>query len=205
MEDAEFPPNSRQSKREGEPDKKIERVTTVEPIRRKKGLGKRIKGIFFGGDPKATWSFIVQGVLIPAAKDMLVDAVSEGVQKLVRGDSYRKRNAPTAGPQGYISYNRMAPPTTRRDVATSRVTRGKHDFDDIVLADRAEAELVIERMYDIVGQYTTATVADLYELVGIRGTHVDNKWGWSDMRGAGVVRVPGGYLLELPDPQPMAM
>ena len=83
--------------------------------------------------------------------------------------------------------------------------RSRHEFDEIVLGSRAEAEEVIERMFDIVGRYTTATVADLYELVGVRSTHVDQKWGWSDMRGAGVTRVRDGYLLELPDVQPMEM
>jgi hypothetical protein len=207
----EFPGNSHRDKKvsdENPVDKKVERVTTAEPIRRKKGLGRKFKDIFFGGDPKATASFIVQSVLIPAAKDMIVDAASEGVQKLVRGDSYRRRNAPTSGATGYVAYNRMSsrdsrvaePPRTM-----SRNARARHDFDDIVLQSRAEAEQVIERLFDIVGRYDTATVSDLYDLVGIRGSHVDHKWGWTDMRGAGVVKVRDGYLLELPDVEPMEM
>lgn len=194
-------------------DKKIERVTTAEPIRRKKGLGRRFRDIFFGGDPRSTATFIINSVLIPAAKDMIVDAGREGVEKLVRGDSYRRRGAPSSGAQGYVSYNRMTPPTRgpmrgpMRDEprAISPRGRARHDFDEIVLQSRAEAEQVIERLFDIVGRYDTATVSDLYDLVGIRSTHVDNKWGWTDMRGAGVVRVRDGYLLELPDVQPMGM
>mgnify|MGYP006883657270 CR=1 FL=1 len=209
MEAEEFPPNSHKSKKEPPaPEKKLERITTTEPIRRKKGIGHKMKAIFFAGDARSTMQFVVHGVLVPAARDAIIDSIRDGIEKLVRGDSYRRRNSPTSGAQGYVSYNRMGtrnPPPREEPRTLSREARARHDFDDIVLPSRAEAEQVIERMFDIVGRYDTATVSDLYELVGIRGTHVDNKWGWSDMRGAGVVRVRNGYLLELPDVQPMEM
>lgn len=208
-EEVLYPGNSRRKKEEPDVEKKVERVTTAEPIRRKKGLGRKFKDIFFGGDPRATANFIVQSVLIPAAKDMIIDAGREGIEKLVRGESYRRHNRPTSGAQGYVAYNRMGPTRGPQQELPSRTlsrnARARHDFDEIVLQSRAEAEEVIERMYDIVAKYDTATVADLYELVGIRSTHVDNKWGWSDMRGAGVARVRDGFLLELPDIQPMEM
>lgn len=210
METPEYPPNSFSSKKPPEPEeeKVVVRVTKSEAIRRKKGLGRKFKEIFFGGDARSTGRFIIHSVLIPAAKDMIIDAGREGIEKLVRGDSYRRRNAPRSGPAGYFSYDRV--PTTRQDTREqprplSARARARHDFDEIVLPSRAEAEEVIERLFDIVNRYTTATVADLYDLVGVRSSHVDQKWGWSDMRGAGVARVRDGYLLELPDVQPMEM
>lgn len=210
METPEYPPNSFSSKQPPEPqeEKKIERVTKTEAIRRKKGLGRKFREVFFGGDAKSTGRFIIYSVLIPAAKDMIIEAGREGIEKLVRGDSYRRRGSPRSGPAGYVSYNRMSmrdPREQDQPRPMSARARARHDFDEIVLGSRAEAEEVIERMFDIVSRYTTATVADLYDLVGIRSSHVDNKWGWSDMRGAGVVRVRDGYLLELPDVQPMEM
>jgi hypothetical protein len=81
--------------------------------------------------------------------------------------------------------------------------RAKHDFDEIVLDQRAEAEEVIDRLYDVVNKYEQATVADLYDLVGLSSTHTDHKWGWTDLRGAGVSRIRDGYLLDLPDPEPL--
>jgi len=48
------------------------------------------------------------------------------------------------------------------------------------------------------------TVADLYELTGIASSHTDNKWGWTELRGARAVRTRDGhFLLDLPDPQPL--
>ena len=123
------------------------------------------------------------------------------------GDS-RRRSGPTppaSGPTGYVSYNRysMGNRQSSSQRALSRQGRSRHDFDEIVLEARAEAEEVIDRLFEVVSRYGTATVADLYELVGIAGTHTDNKWGWTDLRGAGVSRVRGGFLLDLPEPQPL--
>lgn len=68
---------------------------------------------------------------------------------------------------------------------------------------RVEAEEVIDRMFDLVSQYEMVTVADLYDLVGLANNYTDEKWGWTDIRGAGVSRIKGGYLLDLPRPEPL--
>ena len=211
METPEYPPNRFDTRKEQpeEPkeEKDLRRVTRSAPIRRKKSLGRRFKEVFFGGDARSTGQFLIYSVLIPAAKDMIVEAGREGVEKLVRGDSYRRRSMPNSGPKGYISYNRV--PDRRETVVEHRPmsprARARHDFDEIVLNTRAEAEEVIERLFDIVSRYDSVTVSDLYELVGVRSTHVDHKWGWTDLRGAGVARIKDGYLLELPDIQPLQM
>ena len=208
METPEYPPNSFSSKEPPKEEKNIERVTRSEPIRRKKGLGRKLRETFFAGNLQATAQFILWGVIIPEAKDMIIDSVRDGIEKLVRGDAYRKRTPPQSGPAGYVSYNRypMQQQTLRPEPrAYSQRARARHNFDDIILPSRAEAEEVIERLFDIISRYDTVTVSDLYELVGIRSTHVDHKWGWSDLRGAGVARVRDGYLLELPDVQPLEM
>ena len=83
----------------------------------------------------------------------------------------------------------------------SNRARANHDFDEIVLATRAEAEEVIDNLFALVDSYDTATVADLYGMVGQTGSYTDEKWGWSDLRGTSISRVKGGYLLDLPRPQ----
>lgn len=209
METPDYPPNSFRSKEGPETEeKKIERVTSSTAIRRKKSLGRKFKEVFFGGDARSAGQFVIYSVLIPWTKDVIVEMGREGIEKLVRGDSYRRRSSPFSGPAGYVSYNRMTTrPDSRQEPARplSARARSRHDFDEIVLQTRPEAEEVISQLFEIVSRYDTATVADLYELVGIRSNHVDHKWGWSDMRGAGVVRTRDGYLLELPDVQPMQM
>lgn len=210
MEIPNYPPNSEASKKEvPREDKNIKRVTSKEPIRRKKPLRKQFQETFVKGTAKNAAQYVVFDVLIPAARDMLAEAGSQGIERLIYGETRRRTpTPPPSGPTGVVNYGghfrspyRMGPSGPQR--AMSRMARVRHDFDEIVLESRMEAEEVIDRLFEVVSQYGTATVADLYELVGIASTHTDNKWGWSDLRGTGVSRVRGGYLLDLPEPQPL--
>jgi hypothetical protein len=47
------------------------------------------------------------------------------------------------------------------------------------------------------------SVADLYDLVGVTGNYTDNKYGWTDIRSASVIRVRDGYMLKLPKALPL--
>lgn len=203
MDQPEFPPNSEASK------KNVERVTSGDVVRKKKSLRKQFSETFVAGDMKTAVRYVMFDVLLPAAKDMVVEAGSAGIEKLIFGDSRRRRgaSAPQSGPTGYVSYNRYSGPMTSGLNAAQRVMsrqgRARHDFDEIVLDQRVEAEEVIDRLFDLVSRYESATVADLYELVGLASSHTDHKWGWTDLRGAGVSRIRDGYLLDLPDPEPL--
>lgn len=80
----------------------------------------------------------------------------------------------------------------------SRSAQATHNFDEIILESRAEAETVLERLIDTIDTFDVATVSDLYDLVGISGSFVDSQWGWTDLRDASLRRVRDGYLLNLP-------
>jgi hypothetical protein len=211
MDNPEFPPNSEVSKKA---DKQIERVTSGSVTRKKKSLRKQFSETFVAGDARGTVRYVMLDVMLPAAKDLVVEAAAAGVERLIFGESRRRRygsTTPTSGPAGYIQYNRMASAVgdqmsrlTSAQRVLSRQARARHDFDEIVLASRTEAEEVIDRLFDLVSRYETATVADLYELVGLVSSHTDHKWGWTDVRGAGVSRVRDGYLLDLPEPRPLS-
>lgn len=205
----EFPSNSRKVRTEpSDEPKKVEKVVTGEVITRKPPLGKRIFGTFFGGEAKGVAGYIVMDVLLPAARDAVADAISQGVERMLFGEvrsSSRRTGQRPSGTSGYVSYNRFAAqqtPQGRREEprSVSRRARGQHDFDEIILATRAEAEEVIDRLFDLVSRYEQATISDLYSLVDISGAFTDEKYGWTDLRGAGVTRIRNGYLLDLPKP-----
>jgi hypothetical protein len=205
MDTPEFPPNSVTSKKSVTDDKNVTRVTSGEATRRKKSLRKQFSETFIAGDAKTAVRYSIFEIMLPAARDMIIDTFQEGIEKLFRGESRRRRGStsPQAGATGYVSYNRYSmgsgPSAPQRSI--SRQARARHNFDEIVLDQRTEAEEVIDRLFDLVSRYESATVADLYELVGLASTHTDNKWGWTDLTGAGVSRIRGGYLLDLPEPE----
>lgn len=206
-----FPANSRKAKtpvlkKEDKP--KIEKVIEGEVLRRKKPLGKRIAETFGAADMKSVGGFVLLDVLVPAAKDMVADAISQGIERMLFGEARstsRRPHKPYSN-NGFVSYNRYSPSTNRdnppfKPSSPSRRARSSHDFDEIILETRVEAEEVIDRLFDLVNKYEAATVADLYELVGVQGSYTDAKWGWIDIRGAGITRIRNGYLLDLPRPE----
>jgi hypothetical protein len=208
----EFPTNSHKAKAAPEENtetaKKIEQVTTGTVVTRKKPLGKRFVETFFGGDTRGVMNYVLVDVLLPAAKDMIADAVSQGIERMIFGEARstsRRTGIRPGGHSGYVSYNRFAPNPQQRQREEprniSRRSRASHDFDEIILATRVEAVTVIDRLYDIIARYEQATVSDLYELVGVSGNFTDEKYGWTDLRGSEAVRVRDGYLLSLPKPE----
>ena len=201
-----YVPNSRKSK-ETQPEKTTKKIITGDVVKRKKPLGQRIAAAFTGDDARSVGGYVLFDVLLPAAKAMISDAVSQGVERMLFGE------ARSSSSRNYTSYNRMYrsgystgtssnSSGSRDDVARriSRQSRATHDFDDIVLSARNEAEEVLDQLVGLVEQYDVATVADLYSFVGIEASFADEKWGWSDLRGSGVTRVRDGYLLNLPRP-----
>jgi hypothetical protein len=205
----QFPPNSVRAKVESEAetpqDKKVEAVVKGEVQRRKKPLGKRFHEIFLGGDARGTAQYVVFSVLIPAAKDMLVEAGAQGIERLVYGESRRRPAGRSPMATGHIAYNRPpAAVSDRPPAAMSRRARTRFDFDEIILQTRGEAEEVLDRMYDLLSRYDSVSVADLYELTGVQSAHTDQKWGWVDLRGSGLTRTrQGGYVIDLPEPSPL--
>lgn len=209
----DFPSNSynKIQKKSETPEKAVEEkpeVTKViegEVIRRKKPLGKRLKETFIGGDSGSVWKDVLLDVIIPQAKDMLVDSASQGVERMIYGDVRTARGSRPGRSSNYTPYNRYSAnkrPTNEPRTISSR-GRETFDFDEVVLPTRPEAEDVIDRMYDILSKYEMVTVADLYSLLGIKPNYTDHKWGWTDLRGLGATRIKGGYLIDIPRPEPI--
>lgn len=215
MENTSDSPKPDDKTEEIDPPKRVQQVVVGEIIRRKKPMGKRFKETFLGGSAKTTMSYVFLDILIPAAKDTLADAVSMGVEKMIFGEarssSRRTGRRPGMG-DNYTNYSRYAESGLRnrdrdrnRDDGRglSRRARATFDFDEIIMATRPEAEQVIDRLFDIITKYGTASVKDFFEMVGERVEYTDDKWGWTDQtfRGASWTRVRKGYLLDLPKPE----
>lgn len=210
---SEFPSNSRSARDQpAEEPKRVERVTSVEAKRRKKGLGRQFKETFIAGDARGALRHVAISVLVPAAKHTLSEGFHDFVDHVIYGDARPRRGGgipPATGRVDYPTpYHRMnaGPPNTARPMSGARMlsqtARNRHDFDAIEIPDRREAEEVLERMYDMLSQYGEVSVADLYGLTGIKVEHTDYKWGWRELRGSRVARLSSGrFLLDLPQPQ----
>lgn len=207
MKVPEFPGNSKIPRANEE--KNVEQVVTGEVVSRKKPVGRRLREALIGGDSQSVIHYIITEVVIPQAKEMITEAVTTGFERLIYGDGRSSRRPSSRPGSGYVNYGRYSKPgnnpigRTTREERTPAVLQSK-SIDDILLASRAEAEEILERLGLLIDEYDVATVSDLHKMLGWTANHVDQKWGWESIAGCDIRRARGaGYILNLTKPQPI--
>ena len=213
-----FPGNSNKDKRDREAVR--ETRNDIQPIVKsgraavaKKPLGKRIlDSLFNNDDAKSVADYILNGVLIPAAKDMIFDAVTGGLSMRMYGD--RGGYSPRRGLATRTNYNKVSVQTRpsadapRKAPRPYRSEREKIYNTDITLPTRGEAYEVLDRLRAYIEQTGYAKVSELYRLVDLPSDYMDESIGWTDLSTARIRQVneylfrlelpPAEYLSDLP-------
>lgn len=173
-------------------EKKVEKVISGNVKTREKSLGKKFSDTFLGDDLDSVKGYIIFDVIIPAIKDTISNVVSNGIEMLLFGETRGRKK----GDNNYVSYSNYYKKEKRSSNTSSKSV---HNFRDIILETRGEAEDVLSSLIDIAYEYGSASVADLYDLVGVTGSFTDNRYGWTNLAGAKVNRARGGgYIIDLP-------
>lgn len=200
MNNQDYKPNSHRYREEQkqavEERKRVEKVTRG-VVKTKKNDIRKIADVFISDDVKNIKSYVLMDVLVPTIKNAIVDIVTNGVNMIFFGGTGARKSR---GASSYISYGSIANRDRREDNTRSKVG---YSYDDIVLESRGEAEDVLTRMDELIDMYGEASVADLYDLVGITGQYTDNRYGWTNLKNAEPVRVRDGYLLKMPKAGPL--
>lgn len=168
----------------------------------KKGVGAKIKETFVGDSASSVGSYILFDILVPRAKELLFEIINGGSERALFGtttarSASRGRRSQLVEKTNYSGMSTGRTERVERDISA----RGKasHNFEEILIPGRGEAEQVLDLLLELVDQYESATVADLYSAVGISTDHTDLKFGWTDLREARIVPARGGgYILDLP-------
>ena len=217
MEAPEYPGNSKNRPKQipAEPERpKVQRVVKGAVTKRKKPLGTRMKETFLGGeDAKGVGEYVFTSVVVPAVKDAISDAVTQGIERILFPDSVPRsrsrgssRAAGASRQAGRVAYESMSSSIRqpREDRNISREARRNHDFGEIVIPSRAEAIEVLDQMYEIISKFDQVTVGEFYDMCGYPGEPQDERWGWERLDGAQAHRARGGgYVLSLPRPEPL--
>lgn len=175
--------------------KKLDKVISGTAKTKKKSEVSKFFRDFIDEDLPKVRTFVVKDVIIPSIKKAIV----ETIDMILYGDSRGGRGRTNASRVSYRSY--YDEPRTSRDRAVE--TRTGYGYDDVVLETRGDAEQVLSQMDDLISEYGVASIADLYDLVGISGNYTDNKYGWTNLRNAEVKRVRDGFMLDLPKALPI--
>lgn len=189
---------SRNEKTEIQNGKRAEKVVHGK-VKTKKNEMRKLTDIFISEDAGNIKNYIFMDVIIPAVKKAIYDLVVGTLDMSLYG-GHRDSKRPTADKVSYRDYSSMS--RDGRSYNSTRTTSG-YSYDDIVLETRGEAEAVLSRMDEIMEEYEIVRVADLYDLVGITGEHTDNKYGWTNIRNAKIVRVRDGYKIDMPRALPI--
>lgn len=217
----EFPPNSHTRRearasrdRDVEPSEKkeVRRVTTNKVVRRKKPLYKQFLDAFRPEDNRGFVEYTVMEVLVPGIKDSMADSATSAIEHALGVDAPRRRRRRGGG--SYTEYNRMTSgrrrgrrdrddDDDRRGRRHERETRVADDAREVILETRAEADEVLDALVELISMYDVATMRDLLSLIGEPHNPTHEDWGWYDLRGARAHRISGGYLLDLPRPEPL--
>lgn len=194
--------SSTESTEEREP---VEKIVEGRVVARKLPWYKKFARSMIADDANNVGEYVLGEVVIPAAKNLIVAVISESIERVLFGTSRGRigRRSPLgASLRDQFDYGKFSrdrePPRTM-----SRRARATHDFQEIVLENRSEAEEVVELLIARIIRYGAVSVADLYDAVGTTGSYADQRWGWTDLNTADVRQVPGGFLLDLPAPEPI--
>ena len=196
MED--YKPNSFKYKNEQKElqEKKVEKVVTGSVRTKKPSVVKKMFSTFISEDSKDIKSHIVDDIIIPTIKDLLMDTLGMLLGRGTRGAGYRRTGSDKVSYAQCYSGGRYASNETVKE-------RPRFDMDDIIFETRADAEAVIDQIIDIIDAYGKATVADLYDAADLTQPYTSNKYGWTNFSSAEVVRNGDGYVIKLPKIRPL--
>lgn len=204
MEIEDFKSNSNKSKerkREAE-DKKVEKAIVGTAKKRKKSEIRKFADVFVPEDVDGVKTYILMDVIIPAIKKTIVDVVSDGISMLMYGEHSSRGSSKS--PASKISYNKYYDDRDRRESRPRPRANTSLDYEDIVFDSRGDAESVLSRMDELMEAYDVVSVGDLYELAGIStDNYTVNRYGWTNIRNADVVRIRDGYVIKMPKPMPL--
>ena len=198
MAEIEYRSNSHKSK-ELENDiqkKKVEKVVNGVVRSKKKSLVEKTVDLFAPDDVEDVKSYVREGIVVPAIKDIILDVVKAFLD--INGNSHSNRSTTSR-----VSYRKYYEDRDRDQDRVAHRTRTGYDYEDVILDKRTEAEDVLSSLDDLIDTYGMASVADLYDLVGINCNYTDNKYGWTNLRSASIAHVRDGYMIKLPRALPL--
>lgn len=207
MSEMDYKPNSHKYKehqKAASEEKRAEKVVQGKVKVKKKNEVRKFADVFVAEDTRNVKDYLLMEVAIPAIKNTIIDLITNGINMLLNGDtgrssSSRKRSGDYVSYRDYSSRDR-----DRRDSRDSG-HRGRFDLDDLVFGNRRDAEATLEQMDEMIERYGVATVLDLYESADLGGSApwTANKYGWTSLRSADVIKVRDGYVIKLPKAMPI--
>lgn len=206
----QFPGNSKSDRsrapdKEKPPPKQVNKVVKGTIARQKQPISKRLKAHFMPDTDLPISEHIIFEVLLPGATAAASEVFHQSIDILLpysgrnrghggRSRGYTQYSKGSGGRGGNAPWNRDEDP---RDVV-SRRARNTHNYSQIVIDDRVDAEEVLDELYNLLNMYDQVTVGDFYDAVGATKEFTDENYGWTTLSGTRIIRRGGGWVVDLP-------
>lgn len=198
---------------------KLQGVVGVAPKKVKRSLLSRLITGLVGPDGASNiGGYVSEEIIKPAIKNIIVDAVTSGINMVMYGDrGTPSRNTRYGGGGGSdyrprTNYNNSYSqrPTERsygRDSSNSEpkrtnmiATNTRYGVEEYIIEDRYDAAHVLTTLTESADRYGTVCVADYYDLIKVSSNFTDNAYGWRHdaISSARIVPVRGGYVIKFP-------
>lgn len=187
--------------------KQMDKIVSSQPKKVKKSLfGRLVTGIVGPEGLPGIGSYVNEEIIKPAIKNIIVDAVTSGINMVMYGEKggpnrggYRPH---VGGSRGYAprtnygSQYRSSQEPAERPLARP----AKGGVDEYIIEDRNDASQVLVSLTEYADMYNSVSVADYYDLIGATSKYTDNNVGWTidQITRARIVPVRGGFVIQFP-------
>lgn len=187
------------------PEKRVEKPVTTASSVQKKNQITRLSEVFFAKDLRSVAIYMKDEWLIPSLRRAAWEFFTNSLHMTLFGEPDRdNRNRGNASRVSYWQPNNR--PIDRRDDRRDviRPRRDSYSYDDILFTNRGDAELALDKMYELLQRYNIVRVADLFELADQTCVSTDYNYGWTDLSSVKAVAVAGGkWMLTMPRAMPL--
>lgn len=187
-----------------------DKITPVASAVKKEPSKNPLKKIF-AEDAKSVGSKIVDDVVLPGFKRVMVDMITSAANWIFYGNGYVSNSKPggikgigwSSGTEYNSLYNNK--PSAMKQGSKANVCT----VSDLLFADRGSAELVLTRLNEKLSKYGVVAVSDFYQLAEQSYDYTDERWGWRDLSGCIIVidEDPAtharGYCIKFPKVTPL--
>lgn len=185
----------------------LDKIVDITPTKRKRGLmGRLIHGVAGPEGLPGIGSYVNEEIILPAIKNIVVDAVTSGINMVMYGNGGDNRRG-TRGHGGRSPYRPNTNYTSRYSThqpepreREPQARSSKMGVEEYIIDDRYDATHVLTALTENADRYGSVSVADYYDLIGMPSQYTDNTYGWflEDINLAAIIPVRGGYTIKFP-------
>lgn len=158
-----------------------------------------------GGSTESVKKYIILDAVIPTVKNLIQDLVSNTVSILLFGEpaGNTRRSSTTGGGPSRASYRSYYDERDRRPAARDDIRDGLSNY-SLIFDSEMEARDVLDTLDEIIERYDRGvTVLDLRSTCRLSTTPIDDRYGWTTLRDARIVRSGRDWTIDLPRPRPI--